>query len=156
MLTHLHAPRTPEGLFCFLPGTRRPPIHSAAHGEVRVRSGFARALALRAHTNGPSGARRWQVRAHIRVPAYAWRAGASGASRTAYLPTERVKRASLVAKNNAWLLRYIFTSLGASSRTRTHAHALTLIAREFVGCLSDKLKKVIDRMREICYIVAVF
>ena len=34
-----HAPRTPEGLFCFLPGTCRPRIHSAAHGKVRVRSG---------------------------------------------------------------------------------------------------------------------
>lgn len=148
-------PDTRGAFFVLCRGLAAPPDPSAAHERGRVRSGL--------HELSPTvrtrwtvwGARRWQVRALIRVPGEAWCAGASGASRTAYLPTERVKRATIEAKNKSWVLRYIVT-FGASSRTHARTHAHSQIAREFVGCLSDKLKKSVDKVGKICYIVVSF
>lgn len=155
--THLPPPGHPRGFFSALPGTCRPPDPSAAHVRGRVRSGFARALAHRAHPMDRVGARRWQVKAPIRVPAERGERGRAERPATAYLPTEGATATDHRSKKkNAWLLRYKFTPWGASSRTHARTHAHSQIAREFVGCLSDKLKKVVDRKREICYIVAVF
>lgn len=93
----------------------------------------------------------------IRVPAVAWRAGASGASRNGLLAHRASETSDHMSKKECLVIALYFYFLGgAFSRTHARTHAHSQIAREFVGCLSDKLKKVVDRKREICYIVAVF
>ena len=91
----------------------------------------------------------------IRVPAKRGARGQAERPATAYSPTERVKRATIEANKELLGIALYLYFLGFLAYARTHAHAHTLIAREFVDGLSDKLKKGVDKVGKICYIVVV-
>lgn len=133
---------TPWVFNCFYRGLAAVGVSQAAsRKEMSENKGFASSRSFSGtHLGDPPEARRWQARVPIRVTPKGVATGASGASRSVLL-AHRVSEAN----DHLSILDYkVYTSTKWQFLARACAH--TLMGAEFVGCLSDKIKKVIDKI----------